>query len=304
MRAIQFDDYGPAEVMRLAEIDTPRPGPGEVRIKVAAIGVNPADYKWRNGMFRDVMPLTLPHILGYDVAGTVDAVGDDVTAFQPGDRVLARMGRTTQGGYAEFAVAPVDAVASLPDGIDFARAASLPTAGLTGIQLVEDHIRPAPSEAVLITGATGQVGRFAMLAARACGARVVAGVRRAQADTARALGADAVIALDEQDAGDVAFDHVADTVGGASVTALCRRLAPGGRIHTVSNDPIDPAGLPSEPIFATIESNGERLARLIELVAAHDISPLIAHRLPLEQAVQAHRLMESGGVGGKIVLEP
>src|SRR3954469_23959414 len=129
MKAIRFDRHGAPDVLELVEIDTPQPGPGQVQIRVHAAGVNPADYKWRNGFNLRYMPLPLPHIPGYDVAGIVSGVGQGVTAFAPGDWVVA----TVNEAYAEVAVAEATACAKLPDQVDFVQAAALPCSALTGM---------------------------------------------------------------------------------------------------------------------------------------------------------------------------
>lgn len=303
MRAVAFDDYGGPAVLHAADLPVPLPGPGAVRIRVAAAAVNPADVKWRAGMFRDVVPLPLPAILGYDVAGTVDALGPDVTGWGHGDRVMAMLDPIAKGGYATFAVVAAAAIARVPDQLDLTIAAAIPTAGLTGFQLIERHVLPRAGETALITGATGAVGRFAMHAARAAGARVVAAVRDAYRDEAARLGADAVIALGD-DAFTDGFDHVADTVGGAAVARLCRGLRPGGRIRTVATTSIDPAGLTDVPQFVAVESDGAMLARIAARVADGTIAVPVDRVLPLDAAADAHRLVEAGGLGGKIVLRP
>jgi NADPH:quinone reductase len=300
MRAVQFDEYGPPDVLRLAEVDAPHPGPGQIQVQVAAVGVNPADFKWRQGMFRERVPLQLPHVVGYDVAGTVSEVASGVTSFKVGDRVVAGV----RSAYAEFAIADESACAPLPDGFDYASAASLPCAALTGVQLIEDGVRPRRGQTVLITGATGAVGRFAVRAALALGARVVAAVRRAYFDEAHKLGAHDCIELEGGSNEELSFDHIADTVGGPAVAKLCRCLAPGGSILTVSTTPIDPTGLPTTPEFFAYRLDGARLERIVNEVAAGEITTPIACRLPFASASEAHRLMESGGLRGKIILEP
>jgi NADPH:quinone reductase len=299
MRVVQFNEYGDPDVLHLAEIDPPNTAAGWIRVQVAAAGVNPADFKWRQGMFRDRVPLTLPHVVGYDVAGIVDSVGFGVSAFHAGDRVVA----SVRSGYAEFAVAEEKACALLPDTLDFATGASLPCAALTGVQLIEDGVKPRANQTVLITGATGAVGRFATRAALALGARVIAAVRPAYFEEARKLGASEVIALGI-DGKAPSFDHVADTVGGPAVAKLCRHLAPGGLIMTVSTTPIDPTGLASTPTFFAYRTDGARLERIINDVAAGNVAMPIARRLPFASAPEAHRLMERGGLKGKIILEP
>jgi NADPH:quinone reductase len=300
MRAMQFDAYGTPDVLRPADIDIPKAGAGQLRIKVAAVGVNPADFKWRQGMFRDMVPLQLPHVVGYDVAGSVDAVGPGLAAFRLGDRVVA----SVRSAYAEFAIADEKSCTLIPDGIDFAQAASLPCAALTGVQLIEEGVKPERGQTVLITGATGAVGRFALHAALALGVRVIAAVRPSYFDEARELGAHDVIGLESKVGGDISFDHVADTVGGAGVATLCRHLVPGGSIVTVSTTPIDPTGLSATPRFFAYRTDGVCLGKILSDVAAGDVAMPIARKLPLTAAAEAHRLMESGGLRGKLILEP
>jgi NADPH2:quinone reductase len=304
VRAIQMDGYGGPEVLKLGEAPTPEPGPGEVRVKAAAVGVNPADFKWRQGWFKDMIPFSFPHIPGYDVAGVVDAVGAGVAELSKGDRVVTMTPPQKQGAYAEYVVVAAADTAKIPVNLAFATAAALPTPGLTGVQLVEEFIRPAAGETVLVTGAVGGVGRFSAFAAKQLGARVVAAVRGSQADEARALGADEVIILGEQDWSGAPFDHVADTVGGPEVAKLCRYVKPGGRIGTVSTTPIDPAGLPVEPVFFAYHADKARLAQLADIAARGELPVPVGPRLPLAEAGEAQRLMEKGGQGGKIVLEP
>jgi len=301
MRAVQFDAYGPPEQLHLAEVETPTPGEAEVRVRVAAVGVNPADPKWRQGMFQSFAPLTFPHVPGYDLAGVVDAVGPGVSRPKVGDRVV---GMIPKGAYAEYAIVPAAQATQIPDGLDFATAAALPTAGLTGVQMIEEQIRPSAGQTVLITGATGAVGRFAAYAARRLGVRVIAAVRATQRSEARAIGAAETIVLGEEDWMGPPFDHVADTVGGPDVAKLCRRMAPGGRISTAATTPIDPQGLPAAPVFIVVHGDPPRLAALAEAVVRGELVVPIARRLPLGQAAQAQRLTEVGGLGGKVILEP
>jgi len=301
MRAIQFDDYGPPEVLHLADIPAPEPGPSQVQIKVAAVGVNPADFKWRQGMFKSYNPLPLPHVPGYDVAGVVSAVGPGVTRLKVGDRVAA----TVKGAYAEYAVAEEGACGKLPAGFDFATGAALPCAALTGVQQIEDAIKPKAGETVLVTGATGGVGRFCVHAALGLGVKVVAAVRPAYFDEARALGCEAVVSLDAGDPGGHTFDHVADTVGGPAVASLCKGLKPGGSIVTVSTTPIPPEGLAATPVFFgyTPLTAHARLEALVDDVINGKITMPVAVKMPLAEAARAQALMETGGQKGKIILE-
>lgn len=304
MRVIHLNEYGPPPVLKEACAPLPEPTANAVRIRISAAGVNPADFKWRSGMFAEMIPLNFPHILGYDIAGTVDAVGPNVSNFKIGDPVFAMLDNIVKGGYAEFAVCAAEYLAHMPDGLDFDVAAALPTPALTGFQMIEEQLEPHFGQTILIIGATGAVGRFATLAACRRGVRVVAAVRASQQDEARALGAAETLVLNEQSWSGKPFDHIADTVGGPAVAALCQHLSPGGRIRTVSTTPIDPTGLPAEPIFFPVHPDRATLEQIGRLVAAGEICMPIAHRLPLSQAAEAHRLAEAGGLGGKLILIP
>jgi len=300
MKAVMIDAYGGPEKLRIGACGKPVRSDGEILIRVAAVGVNPADGKWRAGMFAGFLPLSFPHITGYDVAGTVEA-GD---GFAPDSRVVAILPPLRQGGYAEWVAAPIENVAPIPETLDFAAAAAIPTPGLTGVQLIEEQLDVQLGHRVLVTGATGAVGRFAMFAAKARGATVIAAVRAAQREAARALGADTVLTLGAEDWDGLTFDRVADTVGGAQVARLCRHVAADGVIRTAATTPIPSEGLPVEPAGFAVHADAGRLAALAAAVAAGEIAVLIAHILPLDEAQQAHRLLEAGGVGGKIILRP
>ncbi len=307
MRAIGFTEYGASDVLRPIEVGKPQVQPGTVLVRIQASGLNPADYKWRSGMITAMMPnlqVTFPHILGYDIAGTVEEIGAGITGIAPGTRVVAMLDHVQKGGYAEYALVPVVNAVPIPEALDFPTAAALPCAGLTGVQLIEEFVKPAAGETVLVTGAIGGCGRFAVFAALGLGARVIAAVRASHIAEAKALGAPEVIVLGEEDWSGAPFDHVADTVGGPEVAKLCRHVKPGGRIRTVATTPIDGEGLPSEPVFVAVHNDPARLAALVASVAAGELRVPIARVLPLGQAAEAHRLLEAGGVGGKLILEP
>ena len=297
MRAISFSRYGGTEVLEMTEIPVPEPEAGELLIAVRAAALNPADGKWRLGMFQSFAPLPFPHVLGYDVAGTVEK-GD---GFAPGTRVAAMLDTLTKGGYAEYAKVKASSIAAIPDDMAFATAAAIPTAGLTGLQMVETAVDAQRGQRILITGALGAVGHVAVHIARARGAHVVAGVRANQADAARTLGAAEVAVIGEDWTG-APFDHVIDTVGGPQVARLCRHLKAGGRIVTAATTPIDPTGLAATPEFYGVTPDGRGLARLVDAVASGALTMPVARTLPLERAAKAQAAVDAGGTGGKIVL--
>jgi NADPH2:quinone reductase len=300
MRAVTISRYGGIEVLEPGRQPRPIPLPGETLVEIRAAAINPADGKWRAGMFEAFAPLSFPHILGYDVAGVV-AGG---TGFPVGTRVAGMLDPFTKGGYAEYVAVSSDRLVAIPDGLSFESAAAVPTAGLTGSQLIERAVDAQPGQHLLLTGAAGAVGRFALHAARLRGATVVAAVRTAQKAEALVLGADAAISLGEEEWSGERFDHVIDTVGGSAVAALCRDLRPGGKIATAATTPIDSEGLSATPTFYTVEMDAERLGRLLATVASGEIAVPIARVLPLEAAAEAQRLTDAGGVSGKIILTP
>ena len=304
MKAVLMADYGGPDVLRLGEVPVPTPTGAQFLIKVAAIGVNPADGKWRSGMFAPFAPLTFPHILGYDVAGTIVSGPGAVGPFAPGTRIAAALDPMRAGGYAEYALATAAQAAPVPHGMALTQAAAVPTPGLTGAQLIEEFLDVQADDLVLITGATGAVGRFALHAALTRGARVVAAVRQAHQAEAVRLGATATIALGAGTWSRAPFDKVADTVGGVDVAALCRHVPAHGRIRTVATTPIPTEGLAATPISVALHPDSALLARLLAWVADGALALPLADTLPLADAARAQRRLRAGSVGGKIVLIP
>ncbi|HEY2899473.1 MAG TPA: NADP-dependent oxidoreductase [Polyangia bacterium] len=300
MKAVVLPEYGEANRLEVRDLPEPTPGPNEIKVRVAAAGINPIDWKLRSGAFKAYRPLTFPAVLGRDVSGEVVAVGPGVIAFKVGTRVLGFVDH----GYAAFVVAPVDAWAEVPAGLELIDAAALPLVSLTGAQLVEAAgIREG--DAVLVTGATGAVGRVAVFIARSRGAKVFAGVRRNHKADAATLGADVVVALDDEQ--EIAklppLDALADTVGGATTQQLLGKLKAGGRIGSVVGEP---AGA-KERGFAvqafSTHRDPKRLAELAASAAAGKLIVPLAKRFPFSQAGAAHALAEKGGVG-KVLLLP
>jgi len=301
MKAILMDGYGGPDVLSLGEARKPIPTPTQILIRVMAVGVNPADYKWRSGMFDAFAPLSFPHIPGYDVAGFVEE--SSAGAVPKGSRVAAMLNSFTQGAYAEYAVAEASDAGLIPDGMSFEQAAAVPTPGLTGIQMAEEHMDAKPGQTVLVTGATGAVGRFGLWAAKRRGARVIAAVRAKHLDEAKALGADVVLRLGEEDWTRGAIDAVGDTVGGEIVEGLCRHVSAGGRIFTAATAPIPTEHLAIPAVFFTVHPNGAQLTGLLQGIAKGEISLPVAKTMKLAQAAAAQAEVEAGGAG-KIVLIP
>jgi NADPH:quinone reductase-like Zn-dependent oxidoreductase len=287
--------------LEYAEAPTPAPSSGEVLVRVIATSVNPVDYKIREGALKERMPLKFPVVLGRDVAGEVAALGSGVTKFKIGDMVMGLVNQS----YAEWLTAPADALTKIPEGLDAKEAGLLPLVVTTGAQLIENGVKPKSGELVLVTGAAGSVGRTAVFAAKQHGAKVIAGVRAQQMGEAQSLGADSVVALDEEGgiSGLPELDAIADTVDGETIAKLLPKLKKGGRLASVLGKPqaAEKAGVDVREVWA--QPDAERLYKLAEDFRDGKLQIPIANRMRLSEIREAHTLAQKG-VNGKIVLVP
>jgi NADPH:quinone reductase-like Zn-dependent oxidoreductase len=248
------------------------------------------------------MPIELPAILGRDLSGEVVEAGKSVTGFPKGMRVMALTNRT----YAEYTVAKAGVLAPIPDVLTFEQAAALPLVTLTGAQLIERAVKLTQGQAVLVTGALGNVGRTAIHVARKCGARVLAGVRSTEKQDAAKLNADGIVAIDsEEEIGRLHdLDAIADTVGGSTIQRLLKTIRKGGVVGSVLGPPegADKYDIRVEAFMA--QPDASRMHKLAEDVARQEFSIPIARTMKLQDIQEAQRLAEKGGLGGKIVLIP
>ena len=301
MKAIRIHEYGPPEVMALEEAPDPTPEPGEIVIAVEAAGVNPADYKFRNGSLAAFFPKQMPYVPGMDVAGRVIELGEGVTGFDVGDRVFGMMPRGGKGGYAERAAGLAEWFAPIPEGMDAIIAASLPCPASTAIQQIEDGLDVQPGQRVLVTGATGACGLIACYAAKRRGAHVTAAVRKKYRDRVR--HADDVLILDaDAPIAAAPFDAICDSVGGSTAHRLLTLLKPGGVLSSIATDPI-PEPSPSDVTVRHfgVEPDAARLAQFAREMAAGATEAPAIETLPLAAAAEAHRRLEAGGAP-KLVL--
>ena len=299
MKAVVVHQYGGPEVLKFEEYPDPVPGPGEVLVRVAATSVNPIDYKRRAGLTKDFYPLKFPGLIGVDIAGTVVKIGPGVEGFSVGDQVFAMADNT----YAELCVVKAAILAKVPKGLDLIQAAALPLVTTTGNQLLLATGIKA-GQTVLVVGAAGNVGRSAVFTAKARGATVIAGVLKRQIDDAKTVGADQVVATDDDTA--IAnlppLDAVADTVGGRTAEKLIAKVKPGGVYASVVGAPQNAAEYPSVKVV-TVFSKFDRktLEFMAEAVRDGKLVIPISLKLPLSEAAQAQAAAEKGGVG-KILL--
>ena len=309
MRAIVIRQYGGPENLEVADVAIPEPRTGEILIKVAAAGVNPIDPVTRAGFFGGTLGELPISGFGWDVAGTVDATGGGVTEFGHGDKVIALLNATAVelGTYAEYVVVPAASAALAPSSVDAPAAATLPLNALTADQAL-DLLALEPGQTVLVTGAAGGVGGYVVPLAHRRGLRVVATASATDEATVRGFGADVFVPRTEKLA-DAVRNAVPGGVDGAidaaqiGVAAL-DAVRDGGRFVPVT-DPATPE--PARGITVQkveIRPDGQRLAELARLVDAGELALRVATTVPLADAAEAHRLLEKGGLRGRIVLVP
>ena len=312
MKAYYATAWGGPEVMRYGDLPDPAPRRGEVRVAVRAASVNPIDWKLRDGLARRLPGQVLPRPFGTDFAGVVDAVGDGASSLAPGDRVygivVTMFGHP--GSHAGLVCVPAGRLRRMPEGLDFVHGAALPVAALTAL----NGLRLAGARAggrVLVNGATGGVGHFAVQIARARGATVTAVCSARNADRARALGAGKVLDYRRQDPGqepdryDLLFDAHA-SLGWARASKV---LARGGAYaSTLPTPPLMLRAFASSllPVGRAYVANRrgepEDYADLERLLAAGLVKPIVEHVFPLAEAAEGFALAEAGGVVGKVVL--
>jgi NADPH:quinone reductase-like Zn-dependent oxidoreductase len=301
MKAIQIHDYGDVSQLKLEEVADPKPGPGEVLVRMAATSVNPIDFKIRSGAARAHFPQTFPVILGRDLAGEVRALGPGVTGLAVGDRVMGLVWRT----YAELVTAKTSDLCVMPARLEYVQAGAIPLVATTGAQLIERAGKVSKGQTVLVTGALGGVGRTAVFVAKQHGAKVIAGVRRAQLEQAKELGVDQVVALDDDSALQALplLDVLADAVGGGTTVKLLPKIKSGGTLASVVGSPPEAKehNLKIEGFMA--QSDPARLKQLATDVAEGRLQLPVGRVLKLADIQEAHRLAEGGG-SGKIVLVP
>lgn len=300
MKASVLHEYGGPNKLKYEDMPDPVAGEGEVLVRVAASSVNPVDYKMRSGEAKERFPIEFPAILGRDIAGTVRELGPGITGFGLGDRVLA----LGQKAYAELAVVRAKDLAHLPEGMDLVESAALPLVTLTGEQLISRGTKIQSGQTVLVAGAVGGVGRSAVWTAKKEGAIVIAGVRKRQVDQAKQIGADQVLALDDDSAMQkLGFvDAVADTVGHETAEKLLAKVKQGGVFASVLGPPANAKLHPTIHMESVrVEPDAAMLRTLAADVLAKHLAIPIDRMVPLEDAGEAQAAAEKGGIG-KILL--
>jgi NADPH:quinone reductase-like Zn-dependent oxidoreductase len=314
MKAFIYEKYGPPETLRIAEVDKPAPNTDEVLVKVLGASVNAADWHVLRGkplFSRVTLGLLRPKhkILGVDVAGQVEAVGSGVTRFQPGDQVYANLLDHGYGGFAEYASVPVDVLSVMPANLSFEEAAAVPMAATTALQGLGRHGELQPTDKVLINGASGGVGSFAVQLAKASGAEVTAVTSTRNLDLVRSLGADQVVDYANEDFTRAGrrYTRILDTVGNRSVPDLRRALAEGGKAAVTgftSMRRLLGVSLRGGKDVAQVQAHvtTKDLELLSALIAAGKVRPQIDRRYPFAEIPAAIAYLEQGHARAKVVV--
>ena len=312
MKAMQYRDYGTPDQLQLVDVPMPRPEPTQLLVRVLATSVNPIDWKLHNGQYRHIMPVRFPSIPGFDLAGEVTEVGAQVTRFKPGDRVFAMLDRRPGGTSAEYVVVGELAAARSPTNLKPEEAAAIPLAGLTALQCLRDLGRIASGKRVLIIGATGGVGHFAVQIARSYGANVTAVCSGRNTELMRRLGADRIIDYTQTPdlRGPQPYDLVLDFIAHSPLRQLLALLAANG---------IYVSSLPSASRIAAafllplvsrrrvriagVKPRGVDLDELSRLCEAGTLRPVIDRTFNFEELAAAHAYSQQGRTVGKVVIQ-
>lgn len=312
MQAAYFNQYGSADVLQYGELPTPTPKANQLLVRVRASSVNPVDWKVRQGEFKFMTGFRFPKIPGRDVAGEVVAVGDNVVRFAPGNRVYGMPSDGVGSANAQFAVLEEATVAFVPEKLSFEEAAAVPLAALTALQALRDNAQLLSGDRVLINGASGGVGSFAIQIAKALGAGEVTGVAGPGGqELVRSLGADRVLNHEEHDfTKDLShYDIIFDAAGKSSFVASKAALRRNGRYVTTTPGPTNLVVDTAAAVFSTktthtfvAKNSGSDMALVSAWLQAGTIRVVIDKTFPLQQLAEAHRYNEKGHAAGKIVL--
>lgn len=309
MKVVRLHDYGGPDVLMYEDMARPEPGPGEVQVRVRAAGVNPIDWKVREGYMQGYFGHTLPLVLGWAVSGTVAALGAGVTDLKVGDEVYGQTDFSRNGSYAQYVIVTTETLTHKPRNLDHFQSAAVPIAGLAAWHglLGEDTINLQPGQTVLIHAAAGGVGTIAVQLAKWKGARVIGTASGPNLDLVRDLGADEAVDYTKQPFEDVVgmVDAVLDNVGGEVQLRSLKVLKPGGILASSAGLEVADAADAKQIRTANVNA-GMAIADLKQfttLLENEIVRPVITEVLPLAEARTAHEHIQTGHTRGKIILD-
>ncbi|PYE15980.1 NADPH:quinone reductase-like Zn-dependent oxidoreductase [Williamsia limnetica] len=309
MKAVQFHEVGGPEVLQYGDVELPTPAAGQVRVRVAASAFNAADNGMRAGFLP--IPIVLPHIPGYDVSGTVDALGEGVRGLALGDAVIGFLPMELDGGAAEYVIAPAEALVHAPNSIQLADAAALPSVALTAWQALFDDGQLIAGQSVLIVGAGGVVGKYAIQLAKRAGVQVIATGSPRSIDAVRAAGADHVIDHTNTALLDVLDGQVDVLLNLAPIepeqfATYVTAVRDGGVVVSTTAFMATPDDKTRNVRAATVfvQPNRTRLAEIVSLVDAGALTVEVTQRIPLAELPDLHMQAAAGPIAGKVIVLP
>ena len=331
MKAYVLTRYGGPDAAELRDVPRPKPGPGEILVRVQAAGLNPVDFKTRGGMLKLIQRYPLPAVMGNELAGVVEELGEGATRFAPGDRVFARMPKDAMGALADYAALPESLAANMPATPDFETAAGVPLAGLTALQALRDELHLRPGSRVFIPGGAGGVGTFAIQIAKWLGAEVITTASSRGRELVARLGADRVIDYTTERFEDQVHDMngAFDLIGGETLDKTFGVVKPGGTVVSVAALPepqtarkdlgrrlglaglfwLASFGLRRRAArhgvryrFLFMHPSGTELAELAGLIDDGKLEPVIDRIFPFAEIDEAFAYLESGRAKGKVVV--
>jgi NADPH:quinone reductase-like Zn-dependent oxidoreductase len=309
MKAVRFHEFGDPNVLRYEQVEQPVPGAGEVRLRVAATSFNGVDGGIRGGYLQGPFPVTLPHTPGIDVAGTVDALGDGVTEVAVGDAVVGFLSMTADGAAAEYVITPADVLAPAPTSIPLADAAAFPMVGLTAWQSLFDDAELVAGQRVLINGAGGGVGGYAVQLAKRAGAHVIATASPRSSERVSSAGADEVIdhttsAVQEAVTEPVDVLLNLAPIAPEELVTLAALVKPRGvvvnTIPTIPTPSDEARNVRAVGVF--VRSDAKQLSQLTALIDSGELRVDVAERVPLAELARVHAKGDAGEVSGKVVV--
>jgi NADPH:quinone reductase-like Zn-dependent oxidoreductase len=309
MKAVRFHEFGGPEVLRYEDVDRPRPAAGQVLIRVAATSFNPVDAAIRSGFLQQVFPVALPHTPGIDVAGTLAEIGEGVAGWSVGEAVVGFLPMTEDGASAEFVLAPAELLTGAPTSIPLGDAAALPSASLSAWQALFEQADLKAGQRVLVNGAGGGVGGYALQLAKQAGATVIATASPRSRDAVEALGADRIVdytATAVTEAISEPVEVVLNLVNApeSDLAGLTDLVSDGGVLVSTTSPVRDDPGRDVRSVRLFVRSDAGQLATIVERVDSGELRVDVSERFPLSEIARVHELGEAGKFRGKVILTP